>query len=400
MRHRSSDQKKQKEDTKTEMERLAEINETFHVSKDSPDSYQEVSAYPSILYCSDIFAQYEVMAPDGIPLRWRLVIGGKYPEQQPKVWLQQLEHSHLFATIEPDREVDVDVFLNEKWDPNMTMQELIEQVKQGISLSLRSSVSKSTLLKSSKNPILEFASKLSASFSDTQAFLIISMISIAFRVLMSFASYSGYGRIPEYGDYEVQRHWMELTINLPTNEWYVFSPRNNLTTWRLDYPPMTAYHSWLCGIVSRWLEPPSMELHTSIGYETSSHKAFMRASVMISELLILYPAIYVFVEYFYGAYTKTLKYSVYVLALCCLPFIFIDHGHFQYNCVMSGLCLWAIYFCMRGRLKTGSVFYVMALGFKQMSLYFALGFFFFILGTLARRHGVIKSNQVISNAIN
>ena len=48
---------------------------------------------------------------------------------------------------------------------------------------------------------------------------------------------------PMYGDFEAQRHWMELTIHLPISEWYWY----DLQWWGLDYPPLTAYHSWLCG---------------------------------------------------------------------------------------------------------------------------------------------------------
>ena len=48
-----------------------------------------------------------------------------------------------------------------------------------------------------------------------------------------------------FGDYEAQRHWMELTIPLPTREWY----RHDLQYWGLDYPPLTAYVTWACGIV-------------------------------------------------------------------------------------------------------------------------------------------------------
>ena len=48
-----------------------------------------------------------------------------------------------------------------------------------------------------------------------------------------------------YGDYEAQRHWMELTIHLPLREWYTY----DLPYWGLDYPPLTAYVSWLCGVV-------------------------------------------------------------------------------------------------------------------------------------------------------
>jgi hypothetical protein len=46
-----------------------------------------------------------------------------------------------------------------------------------------------------------------------------------------------------FGDYEAQRHWMELTNHLPTRQWYTY----DLQYWGLDYPPLTAYHSWLCG---------------------------------------------------------------------------------------------------------------------------------------------------------
>lgn len=50
---------------------------------------------------------------------------------------------------------------------------------------------------------------------------------------------------PMFGDYEAQRHWMEITIHLPFQQWYTY----DLQFWGLDYPPLTAYHSWLCGKV-------------------------------------------------------------------------------------------------------------------------------------------------------
>jgi alpha-1,3-glucosyltransferase len=53
----------------------------------------------------------------------------------------------------------------------------------------------------------------------------------------------GQGIPPMFGDYEAQRHWMELTNHLPTRQWYKY----DLQYWGLDYPPLTAYHSWLCG---------------------------------------------------------------------------------------------------------------------------------------------------------
>lgn len=53
----------------------------------------------------------------------------------------------------------------------------------------------------------------------------------------------GYGKPPMHGDFEAQRHWMEITNHLPMSLWYF----HDLEYWGLDYPPLTAYHSWLMG---------------------------------------------------------------------------------------------------------------------------------------------------------
>ncbi len=48
------------------------------------------------------------------------------------------------------------------------------------------------------------------------------------------------------GDYEAQRHWMEITYHLPISEWYY----HDLSYWGLDYPPLTAYVSYFFGWVA------------------------------------------------------------------------------------------------------------------------------------------------------
>ncbi|KAG8097221.1 hypothetical protein GUJ93_ZPchr0013g36665 [Zizania palustris] len=44
--------------------------------------------------------------------------------------------------------------------------------------------------------------------------LVISLV----RVLVSVGPYSGQGVAPKFGDYEAQRHWMELTLHLPSSD--------------------------------------------------------------------------------------------------------------------------------------------------------------------------------------
>lgn len=40
------------------------------------------------------------------------------------------------------------------------------------------------------------------------------------RCMVSLWPYSGQGDAPLYGDYEAQRHWMEITNALPLHQWY------------------------------------------------------------------------------------------------------------------------------------------------------------------------------------
>ena len=46
---------------------------------------------------------------------------------------------------------------------------------------------------------------------------------------------------PKFGDYEAQRHWMEITTNTPVAQWYTDSRHNEPSYWPLDYPPLSGY---------------------------------------------------------------------------------------------------------------------------------------------------------------
>ena len=39
------------------------------------------------------------------------------------------------------------------------------------------------------------------------------------QVMYMYILFLGAGKGPMYGDYEAQRHWMELAVNLPIQEW-------------------------------------------------------------------------------------------------------------------------------------------------------------------------------------
>jgi alpha-1,3-glucosyltransferase len=45
------------------------------------------------------------------------------------------------------------------------------------------------------------------------------LIGCLLRLGIGLWGYSGEGIPPKYGDFEAQRHWMEITTALPLNNW-------------------------------------------------------------------------------------------------------------------------------------------------------------------------------------
>ena len=197
------------------------------------------------------------------------------------------------------------------------------------------------------------------------------------------------------GDYEAQRHWMEITYHLPAKDWYYY----DLEYWGLDYPPITAYVSWISGFFSELLcGEASVALDSSRGYEDPDHKSYMRATVLVLDVIVYFSAVWrvsgltcssrdlpdgsiVFSPK--SSDRKKRRAASFFVSLLQPAIVLIDHGHFQYNTTALGLSLWAFYFFSFPDTKDkviGAIFFTAALNFKQMTLYYAPAVFFFLLG--------------------
>ncbi|XP_077236956.1 ALG6, ALG8 glycosyltransferase family [Tasmannia lanceolata] len=232
--------------------------------------------------------------------------------------------------------------------------------------------------------------------------LISLLVLVAFlvRVLVSLHPYSGAGDPPKFGDYEAQRHWMEITVNTPAKEWYRNGTSNNLSYWGLDYPPLTAYQSYAHGLFLRSFDPDSVALFTSRGHESPTGKLLMRWTVLSSDALIFFPSALYFI-FVYCIVRGNKDIASWHLAIILLnpALILIDHGHFQYNCISLGLTVAAIAAIFSKNELIGSILFSLALNHKQMSAYFAPAFFSHLLGKCLRRRnpflGVFKLGLVV-----
>lgn len=207
----------------------------------------------------------------------------------------------------------------------------------------------------------------------------ILMLAFLFRWSAGLWSYSGQGQPPMFGDFEAQRHWMELTTGLPITDWYW----HDAQWWGLDYPPLTAYHSWLCGKIGSLLEPAWFELDGSRGAEGPGLKLFMRSTVVASEYIVYVPAVVFYVRRMARMQRRsTWESCVVLMAILMQPAtILIDHVHFQYNTVMLGFTGASMACLLSYRYLWTAVLFVCALCFKQMALFYAPVIFAYLLGS-------------------
>ncbi|RZC57799.1 hypothetical protein C5167_005103 [Papaver somniferum] len=215
----------------------------------------------------------------------------------------------------------------------------------------------------------------------------ITVFALLVRVIVSLNSYSGAGDAPKFGDYEAQRHWMEITLNIPAKKWYQNSTVNDLTYWGLDYPPLTAYQSYAHALFLHYFHPDSVALFTSRGHESPKGKLLMRWTVLSSDVLIFFAAaIYFVIVYHANRGKNKQQHMAWHLALILLGpcLILIDHGHFQYNCISLGLTIGAVAAILSKNELVACVLFSLAMNHKQMSAYFAPAFFSHLFGKCLR----------------
>ncbi|GAB5575143.1 dolichyl pyrophosphate Man9GlcNAc2 alpha-1 [Prionailurus iriomotensis] len=115
---------------------------------------------------------------------------------------------------------------------------------------------------------------------------VVVLIGLTVRWTVSLNSYSGAGKPPMFGDYEAQRHWQEITFNLPIKQWSILTvviTIYNIGDWIIHLlQPIIVFYVHM----AKFINPDWIALHTSRGYESQAHKLFMRTTVKRFVLLI------------------------------------------------------------------------------------------------------------------
>ncbi len=248
-------------------------------------------------------------------------------------------------------------------------------------------------------------------------------LSLLLRTLIGFHPHSGQNnhhgsKIAYGGDFEAQRHWMEITLHLPLSQWYKYDTQY----WGLDYPPLTAYGSYVLGWLSEiFVGSESVALDSSRGYEDAIHKGFMRASVIGLDVLLYFPIVYIIMKRLVvnccdDGLARSQFEGLLLGALIQPALLIIDHGHFQYNAVCLAFALGSFHYMTNIAMDMksigshsysidinciiGSILFCLALNWKQMALYYAPAVFAYLLGRCFAPSTSTSNNERSSTSTN
>ncbi|XP_046801061.1 probable dolichyl pyrophosphate Man9GlcNAc2 alpha-1,3-glucosyltransferase isoform X2 [Lucilia cuprina] len=216
-------------------------------------------------------------------------------------------------------------------------------------------------------------------------------VGIGTRAIVSLSSYSGASTPPMFGDYEAQRHWQEITYNLPPNQWYLNSTDNDLLYWGIDYPPLTAYHSLFVGIIANRINSSYVRLFDSRGLESVEHKSFMRLTVLVADFFIYIPACVIVLTSLNSYISSENLLPTFVLLVLYPGQVLIDNGHFQYNNISLGLFMYSVACIIQNRHNWASFFFTLSINYKQMELYHALPIFVYLLKSSFSQKSFLKN---------
>ena len=286
--------------------------------------------------------------------------------------------------------INIEEFIQTKWDTSFTFEEIVGKIEKYLS--------EKTVKKGSKFQLVSFFNEYKATNLKLLSLLLLISISIILRFGIGLAGYSGVKNSPDYGDYEVHRHWMELAISLNPSDYYNVTKEENINYKHFDYPPFCAYVHYVLGKMLNFIEPDATAFAKSKGYESDKLKLFMRWAIILLDITFYMSSLILFIRYTFYKLNFGIRQCILFLLINMPILLLIDHGHFQPNCVMLGLMTFCFYATIKHENAIATILFVLSVNFKLFSAYFFIPIALYILHNIITfsYNSIFKDNKIKS----
>lgn len=193
---------------------------------------------------------------------------------------------------------------------------------------------------------------------------------------------------------------MAITYNLPIKDWYY----DSTSEWTLDYPPLFAAFEFLLALIAHSLNLHETLLLTKDSVRNDSTIAYQKVTVVIADsiyyyavyrlciqLELLLPQVKIYKKknlvkdpqeqpkpcsvqrqcLLDAIYRPDTTSSIALLLLLQPGLLLVDHIHFQYNGMLSGIFLLSLACIVSGNYISGSFLFAVLLNLKHIYLYCA-----------------------------
>lgn len=171
---------------------------------------------------------------------------------------------------------------------------------------------------------------------------------------------------------------MAITHSLPVSRWYY----ENSSTWTLDYPPLFAWFELGLSHVARHFDRDMLRVE-NLDYASPSTILFQRLSVVFTDIVFVLAVREccrcVQEQKESRDILKRPSFVLAVLLLWNFGLLIVDHIHFQYNGVLSGLLLLSVAKHLQSQHLQGALLFAVLLNLKHIYLYVAPAYGVYLL---------------------
>ncbi|XP_054157959.1 probable dolichyl pyrophosphate Glc1Man9GlcNAc2 alpha-1,3-glucosyltransferase [Oppia nitens] len=186
-------------------------------------------------------------------------------------------------------------------------------------------------------------------------------------------------------DFEVHRNWLSITHSLPISQWYYEST----SEWTLDYPPLFAWFEYLLSLIGQYFDENMLKI-AATGYISDQTILFQRLTVIGSDLVYYY-SVFEWCQLMgklkanrsgrqsLGDQWFHPNVMLVMLFLWNPGLLLVDHIHFQYNGLLSGILLLSMARIVQKREVEASLWFSILLNMKHIYMYMSPAFFVYLL---------------------